>query len=371
MATTNTPQKTKNKVSEGVQPTPVDKFNFNLPGTPGYIKPSDTSTTTTTTTIITTTQKNPVAPPINTNNANITRDAASNKKVPRPNQAKKSMNKKKIVPASQVNKVKTGKHKGHSSKRERESENKLDDTPIKTHNIFFFGAIMLNFILVIICLSFINSTNNATKELLSALLQNDNTSNRSFSFICPGNKSLQSIHSDGTFICNDEVHALDGTATSSTIVYNNIYHNNTSQSSTNSGGSDDVSLQKCPNTNYYMTGFFTNNYTIQCSKLEIPEVLESFPNMTVSVCPSNKYMKGVFVENSSVYCETLPTAEESFPNMIVSVCPSNKYMKGVFVENSSVYCETLPVAEKGDKGDKGDTGDTGKLTTSIIISIYI
>ena len=57
MATTNTPQKTKNKVSEGVQPTPVDKFNFNLPGTPGYIKPSDTSTTTTTTTIITTTQK--------------------------------------------------------------------------------------------------------------------------------------------------------------------------------------------------------------------------------------------------------------------------------------------------------------------------
>ena len=95
MATTNTPQKTKNKVSEGVQPTPVDKFNFNLPGTPGYIKPSDTSITTTTTTIITTTQKNPVAPPINTNNANITRDAASNKKVPRPNQAKKSMKKKK------------------------------------------------------------------------------------------------------------------------------------------------------------------------------------------------------------------------------------------------------------------------------------
>ena len=40
-------------------------------------------------------------------------------------------------------------------------------------------------------------------------------------------------------------------------------------------------------------------------------------------------------------------------------------MKGVFVENSSVYCETLPVAEKGDKGDKGDTGDTGPAGSSM------
>ena len=108
METTKTPQKTTNKISEEVKPTAVANLYYNLPGTPGYTKPSDTSTTTTTTTttIITTTQKNPVAPPINTNNANNTGDVTPNKKVPRPSNAKKRMNKKKIVPASQVNNVK-------------------------------------------------------------------------------------------------------------------------------------------------------------------------------------------------------------------------------------------------------------------------